>query len=342
MNEQEWFARNETTLLHRMDPLRQRPDGVLLVEPSGAQFLIVTKQGDYVRLLLVDQCKPQSDITQAHLYLADPLHLISPYQQATMLTLLWVPRPVRIATIGLGGGRLHTVLHHHLPACQIECAEIDPAVKKVAVKFFGLPVDERLRVHLADGRRWLEQQPKRATFDLILVDAFLDQGYSPYSLTTREFYRLCRALLTPNGMIAVNILESDPFFSDRIRTAQSVFDAVALCQVPGHNAVLFAGEGLEQASGELQHRARALQEQHRFHFPLVERAREIDFDLALPALEYARILIDSEPPDHYFDSLPSFDSPFSRIAPDSPCPCGSGRPFGDCHGSAGAQKPDAT
>lgn len=92
--------------------------------------------------------------------------------------------------------------------CTIDCTEINPAVMEMATRFFGLGLDERLQVHIADGRSWLAAaEPYWRLF--IFIDVFLDRGYVPYRLSTVEFYELCQRKLRPGGILVVNITEDE-------------------------------------------------------------------------------------------------------------------------------------
>jgi spermidine synthase len=298
-----------------------------------------------VRLVLVEQARPQTTVTQSECDLSDALRLVAPYTQAALLGLLWQPQPRRIYVIGLGGGRVPLVLHHYLPEAVIECSEIDPVVLRLAERYFGLRPDERLQVVIEDGREWLTRRDRRQPYDIIFLDAFLDRGYTPYRLATVEFCELCRAHLSERGVLIINLLESDPFFAARVRTVEQVFAHVNLCPVPGENCLVFAAvtPGLDRE--EWLEQARAAQETHGFTFPFVERAIDLAYAPTirerLPALDQAPLLADDEPPEGYFELLPSFDSPFMRLDPELPCPCGSGRRAGDCHarGSAADSRP---
>ena len=332
-----WLASNLLALERRLSWLRAKPDGVIFVEPAGPQFVIVTKKNSHIRLLLVEQARPRSDLTQAHLDLDNPLSLISPYLQAMLLGLAWQSDPRRIYLAGLGGGRLALVLHHFFPAAVIDCAEIDPVVVDVAERFFGVRQDERLRVAVEDGREWLARPARSGSevrYDLILLDVFLDNAYTPYRLATREFYQLCRRRMTENGVLVVNLLVTDPFYAAKIATIKSVFQQIALCPVLGDNRVLFATLGARLEKDALIERAKALQAKVSFPFPFDAWASALDMGQELGGGE-GRILRDDAPPDNYFDSLPSFDAPFGRTEPELPCPCGSGRRLGDCHGRRG-------
>ena len=240
MHRKAWLTSNSSAIAERLRWLHGKPDGVLCVEPAGPQFVIVTKDGSKMRLLTVEQVRPRTTITQSHLDLSDPLYLVSPYTQAAMLGLLWQSEPRRIYVVGLGGGRVPLLLHHYLPQTVIDCAEIDPVVLNTAIKYFGVRADERLRIAVQDGREWLAHRDPNVQVDVIFVDAFLGNGYTPYRLATKEFYRLCQTHLSQNGVLIVNLLETVPFFDERVKTLQSVFPQTYLCPVPGGNCVLFA------------------------------------------------------------------------------------------------------
>jgi spermidine synthase len=233
---------------------------------------------------------------------------------------------------GLGGGRLPLLLHHHLPATHIDCTDIDPAIVTIAKGFFGIRPDHRLHVAIEDGRQWLANSTTR--YDLILLDAFLDNGYSPYRMTTSEFFQLCRSRLLPGGVVVINVLASDPFVAAKAHTLAAAFPHLYSFTDPGENIILFATAGSELDSGQLQSRAAKLDAIHAFSFPFRELGGRLTVGLGdlNEAAVSAPLLTDAEPPPGYFDNLPSFNAPFSQVDPDLPCPCGSGQRFSACHG----------
>jgi spermidine synthase len=331
---EEWLASNRRAIERRVQWLQGKADGVLSVEPAGPHFAVVTKRGSHLRLVLAEQVRPQSDLTQSSMDLQNPLHLVSPYTQAAVLGLAWVQEVRRVYAIGLGGGRVPLVLHHYLPEAIVDCAEIDPVVVTVAEKYFGLRQDERLRVALADGREWLARPEGRGPYDLIFLDAFLDKGYTPYRLATRQFYQLCSDRLGEEGVLVVNLMATDRFHGHKVRTLQSVFPQVCYCPAGGDNRVFFASHRRPWEGETLLERVAALQDYHGFSFSLVQLAARIvlEIDEEALGLGWAQVLTDEDPPEGYFDLLPSFDLPFGRIDPELPCPCGSGVRFAACHG----------
>jgi spermidine synthase len=300
-----WLRDNRAAFVQRLKWLDGQPDGVLYLEPAGSYSTVVTKRGTQLQLTLVQEDNRQADLIQSRLDLRDPLHLVSAYSQAVTLALAWNSQPARIYMIGLGGGRIPAVLHHYLPQVTIECAEVEPSVVDAAIKFFGLQMDQRLTIALQDGRDYLAGRGPQVQYDLLIVDAVLRNGFMPYSLVTEEFYGLCQAHLSPDGVVAVNLLRNYPFFAEKIKTIQRAFEYVYLCAVPGGNAVLFATQTNGLDAQELTQRSKALQIRYDFSFPLLKHALATQSGPALyknvPGLSDAQSLRDNSPPEGYLD-----------------------------------------
>ena len=328
----DWIKQNLAAINERLQPLRQLKDGTLYVEPSGIHFLVIIKDGPSISFLLVEQTDPTSGVVQSEINIDQPLLLMEPYTQAMLLSLIWKPQPARVYMAGLGGGRVPLLLHHYIPTSVIDCTDIDPAIITVAKAFFAVLPDERFNIAIEDGRKWLEDQ--ETLYDLILLDVFLDKGYSPYRMTTAEFFALCRSRLTPGGVVAINVLSSDPFLSAKAHTLSTVFPYLYTSRDPDENTILLASEVLLDIE-VIRERAAKLDAIHAFPFPFRELGAQISVGLGDLTDEAANaaLLTDANPPADYFDSLPSFSSPFSRVAPELPCPCGSGLPFALCHGA---------
>jgi spermidine synthase len=325
-----WRDQQLAALRARLEPIRRMRDGTIYTEPSGIHFHVLTKSASALCFWLVEQSNPSTGVIQSEIDLDDPLALVEPYTQAMTLGLLWQPQPRSIYLAGLGGGRLALVLYHALPDATIHATEIDPEIVAIARRYFGLPDDARIAVTIEDGRVYLER--RTALHDLILVDVFLDNGYSPYRLATREFYALCRSRLRPGGVVVTNLLAGDSFLADKIKTVLNVFPQVWQFTVAGDNTVLIATDAAAVDAATLRGRARASATTFDFAFPFADCA-----DALMPArtdlnLATAHVLTDAQPPPGYFDTLPSFATPFSNVAGDLPCPCGSGLRYDACHG----------
>jgi spermidine synthase len=153
----------------------------------------------------------------------DPDHLIFPYTRMMMASLYLNPSPERVLIVGLGGGTLPGAIRAVAPTAQIDVVEIDPAVSRVAYKYFGFTPDSLTRVHEQDGRVFIKRKLRdKATYDLIMLDAFTDQ-YIPEHLLTREFLEEVRAILAPNGVIAANTFSDSGLYHHESATYASVF-----------------------------------------------------------------------------------------------------------------------
>lgn len=173
------------------------------------------------------------------------------------------PWPRNALLVGLGAGSLAKFIYHKLPETRITVVEIDPQVEIVARLHFKLPEDPfRLRVVIGDGARFMLQDGEH--YDYILVDGFDKLGKAGV-LDTEPFYQACRARLTANGLLSVNLLGRSRGFTaskDRIATA---FDDRALVfpSCDSGNAIAFArgDEPVDILFEELQERAETLRKQ---------------------------------------------------------------------------------
>lgn len=140
---------------------------------------------------------------QSSMRLDDPFDSDIEYVGYLHLAIAVRPRPRRALVIGLGGGTLVKQLWRDHPDLVIDAAEIDAEVAEVARELFDLPHDHRIRVHIAEGRSFLEASDE--TYDMIVVDAY-DDDRMPLLLTTEEFMRAAYAHLTPGGVVAYNVI----------------------------------------------------------------------------------------------------------------------------------------
>lgn len=162
---------------------------------------------------------------------AAPAFLEYGYLQ-TFDELIRTSRATRLLFIGGGGYTLPRKLEQEHPRTRIDVVEIDPAVTRVAHRYFGLPRTTRIRTANEDAR-WFTLR-EQGPYDAVLIDAFSDLSI-PYHLTTREYLLELRRLLAPHGIVAANVIddfERGRFLASYIRTMQSVFPHVALLKEP--------------------------------------------------------------------------------------------------------------
>lgn len=145
-----------------------------------------------------------------------------------------------IAVIGLAAGtsaREATAVFGALP---IDGYELDPKIVEVGQQYFGMTMPN-LNTIAEDGRWGLEHSDQ--VYSLIEIDAYRPP-YIPPHLTTVEFFQLCRAHLSENGSLAINVGRAP---NDRrlievlVATLEQVFASVHVMDVPNtFNSLVYA------------------------------------------------------------------------------------------------------
>jgi spermidine synthase len=151
-----------------------------------------------------------SSATQSSLRMDDPEKLELTYLRAMNSWMLFKDAPEHGLLLGLGGGSLARHLLYHFPDCRLVAVEYRKDVVKIARSHFGLPLDKRLKVILDDGGEYVRRRVEtlRGYFSLLFVDIFDHDGMSP-SLSNIAFFDACRALLKEDGMLIVNLWNTD-------------------------------------------------------------------------------------------------------------------------------------
>jgi Spermidine synthase len=194
--------------------------------------------------------------------LREPQRLVLEYTRMMAGALYMNPAPARVLVIGLGGGSLPSMLQRLYPGIAIDIVEIDPAVVRVARRFFGFTPGPRTRVHTQDGRVFVKRMARQGVkYDLVLLDAF-DHEYIPEHLLTQEFLQELRGVLTPGGVLAANTFSGSRLYDHESVTYYSVFgdfyglrsgNRVILTRVGGLPAL----DEIERNAAELDARLKA-------------------------------------------------------------------------------------
>ncbi|MDI3328563.1 MAG: fused MFS/spermidine synthase [Alicyclobacillaceae bacterium] len=155
--------------------------------------------------------------------------------------------PVRTLVIGAAAGTIPHLMDRYdrgdFPDLHLEGVEIDPVVAQLGPRYFGLNPD-RVAVRVGDGRSFLAGSRDR--WDIIVVDAYSQQIYIPFHLTTREFFSLAKAHLNPRGILAFNVNATSPdsrLLRSLLRTAGEVFPELEIIRVPdSYNYLVIASQ----------------------------------------------------------------------------------------------------
>ncbi len=195
---------------------------------------------------------------QSAMRLEAPNALELEYTRVMMRCLLFQPAPRRLLMLGLGGGSLAKYCHHHFQHADITAVEINPHVIALRERFQVPPDGGRFRVVQGDGAVYVQglalkdaplpivgpanggvTKPGVAKtgvtiagphFDAILVDAFHFDG-APASINSRSFFSACRALLSPQGVLVLNMEGEPDLYQPVLGNLSRAFDG-AVWSVP--------------------------------------------------------------------------------------------------------------
>ncbi|MDO8964425.1 MAG: fused MFS/spermidine synthase [Coriobacteriia bacterium] len=179
---------------------------------------------------------------QSSMHLDDPFETDFDYPGYLHLTIAVKPDPARALVIGLGGGSVVKRMWRDYPGLHLDAIELDDEVIDVAYAFFALPEDDRIACFADDGRAFVRMSSE--IYDVIIIDAF-DDDRVPRPLLTEEFMRECRDRLSPDGVVAWNLIGNvdgphSRTFRALYRTARNVWGNVWAFPI---------GDGLDAVDG---------------------------------------------------------------------------------------------
>nr|XP_043614959.1 eEF1A lysine and N-terminal methyltransferase [Erigeron canadensis] len=212
-----------------------------------------------------------NDLSVDHGYLASSYHsgIISGFMliSSHLDRMASSRRPVRAVVIGLGAGLLPMFLHGCIPFLQIEAAELDPVVVELARDYFGFREDERLKVHVTDGIKFVGDVTGKAAnenndklditgkaadkgndkLDILIID--VDSPDSSSGMTCpaadfveESFLKTVKSSLSEEGLFVINLVSRSQAIKEMvISRMKAVFGKLFSLQLEEDvNEVIFA------------------------------------------------------------------------------------------------------
>eukprot|EP00746_Dinoflagellata_sp_MGD_P162090 gnl/MRDRNA2_/MRDRNA2_89499_c0_seq1.p1 gnl/MRDRNA2_/MRDRNA2_89499_c0~~gnl/MRDRNA2_/MRDRNA2_89499_c0_seq1.p1 ORF type:complete len:367 (-),score=65.34 gnl/MRDRNA2_/MRDRNA2_89499_c0_seq1:36-1136(-) len=109
----------------------------------------------------------------------------------------------RVAMIGLGAGTIPFFWSRIQPNSKVEAIDVSADVISAA-PCFGVEQGPQLQLIQQDGRKYIESQ-KDASYDVVFMDAFDNEGTIPSCLKTVDFFKMIGKKLAPGGILAMNV-----------------------------------------------------------------------------------------------------------------------------------------
>lgn len=242
------------------------PERVLAQGRSDYNHVVVTQQGSLRRMYFVEDSDEGRWLLQSTYDLDRPEALDHEVFRTMVSALLVQPKVERMCMIGVGGGQLSNYLFQRIPGLEIDAVDICPEVVRLAKAYFGVPEDPNYRLHVDDGRAFIEAAPAHS-WDLLVVDAY--RGHSiPRHLRTQEFFTACAQRLRPGGVLIANMHRSKPRYPvDRAAIASVFAHDYRFSSADWVQTSIVASDA-DEALSPAQLRANAEKLQPRFDFDL--------------------------------------------------------------------------
>lgn len=203
-----------------------RPSTVLSV--SGLRATIVGDRHYPAQYLLDIDGTPQSNVDLEH-----PDNLVFEYVRRIGHAIDLVAHPgdpITAVHLGAGALTLPRYIAATRPGSRQQVVELEPELMALVRAELPLPTGAQIRVRHGDAREVLGKLPRGliGNVDIVVVDIFAG-ARTPAHVTSKEFYSEASALLSPSGILAVNVADGAglAFARSQAATLQAVFPTVA-------------------------------------------------------------------------------------------------------------------
>lgn len=151
---------------------------------------------------------------QSHVNLEDPSHLFFEYieRMGHVIDLIGLPgQPITAVHLGAGAMTLPRYISATRPGSRQQVVELESELVDLVRACLPLPRGAQIRVRYGDAREVVRKLPAglRGTTDLLVVDIF-SGARTPAHVTSVEFFREAAALLSPTGVMLVNVADGPP------------------------------------------------------------------------------------------------------------------------------------
>jgi spermidine synthase len=208
-----------------------------------------------------------------------PNVLVHEYIQRMMAWMLFVD-PATVAQrqalqLGLGAGSLTKFCHKEL-RMKTTAIELNPQVLHACRGWFKLPADNtRMQVVLGDAAEEIRKPQWLGAVDALQVDLYDEEAAAPV-LDSESFYADCRATLTDEGCMTVNLFGRTSSFNGSVNKIAAAFGRDAIWSFKATregNTVVLAQRTPSRPKRSL----------------LMERAEVIKAQWGLPADKWVRV-----------------------------------------------------
>lgn len=169
---------------------------------------------------------------QSHVDLADATHLHFEYVARMGAVIDQLPDgPLTAVHLGAGGLTIPRYIAATRPGSRQQVVELEQPLVDLVRERLPLPRGAAIRVRIGDARDGLGRMPQgmRGAVDLLVSDVY-SGTQTPAHLTTVEFYAAAADLLSPTGVLLVNVADGAglAFARRQVATIREVLGEVAI------------------------------------------------------------------------------------------------------------------
>ncbi|WP_105566358.1 spermidine synthase [Microbacterium halophytorum] len=169
---------------------------------------------------------------QSHVDLADPTHLHFEYVARMGAVIDQLPDgPLTAVHLGAGGMTIPRYIATTRPGSRQQVVELEQPLVDLVREHLPLPRGAAIRVRIGDARDGLGRMPQgmHGAVDLLVSDVY-SGAQTPAHLTTVEFYSAAAGLLSPTGVLLVNVADGAglAFARRQVATIREVLGEVAI------------------------------------------------------------------------------------------------------------------
>ncbi|MDP3970260.1 MAG: fused MFS/spermidine synthase [bacterium] len=202
------------------------------------QYVRVQDDGERLALLFNEGLGTQSYFMKSGVLTGayyDYLSLI-PYLQP-------LPDNAELLVLGMAGGTITRQYDKYFPDIDITGVELDPEVVEIAKEYFALD-EQDINIKIGDARNYVRSSEEK--YDIIIIDAYTNEYYIPWHMTTLEFFGELKNVLVDGGVVGFNVgsfSAESALLQSMIATLYEQFNYVVIVQIPDtFNYVVMASD----------------------------------------------------------------------------------------------------
>jgi len=129
--------------------------------------------------------------------------------------------PKKGLIVGLGGGGLAMFLYQYFKQLSMEVVELDPCISEIAKTWFEFKEDERMKIIIEDGLKYIETKESDHGYDVIIFDVdskdtSVGMSSPPKAFVDRTFLTRVHSLLSPSGVFILNLVCRNTDLRDQV------------------------------------------------------------------------------------------------------------------------------